>query len=86
MAKSYEVLSFLRPEGGYCQVGTEYEGITFEPHCKPFTKEEYEAGFAAYDAWYEKQLEDAAKKKKIAEDKLAALGLTTEDLKALGLG
>lgn len=85
MAKSYEVLSFLRPNGGYIQVGTDYEGITFEPHCEPFTKEEYEAGFGAYDAWViEKEAAQAAAKS-AAEAKLAALGLTTDDLKALGL-
>jgi hypothetical protein len=40
------------------QVGTEYEGIQFL-ECKPFTKTEYEAAFAQYDAWKAEQ--DAAK-------------------------
>ena len=85
MAKSYEVLSFLRPDGGYIQVGTDYEGITFEPHCEPFTKAEYEAGFAQYDAWVIEQEAAKAAAKSAAEAKLAALGLTTDDLRALGL-
>ena len=85
MAKSYEVLSFLRPDGGYRQVGTDYEGITFEPQCEPFTKEEYEAGFAQYDAWKVEQDEAKAQAKALAEAKLEALGLTADDLKALGL-
>ena len=86
MAKSYEVLSFLRPDGGYVQVGTEYEGISFEPSCEPFTKAEYEAGFAQYDAWKAQQDAELKAKKIAAETKLAALGLSIEDLKALGLG
>lgn len=85
MAKSYEVLSFLRPNGGWIQVGTDYEGITFEPHCEPFTKEEYEAGFAAYDAWVIQQESAQAAAKATAKAKLEALGLTSDDLKALGL-
>jgi len=58
MAKSYEVLSMLIPNGGYVQVGEEYEGIQFL-ECEPITKAEYEAGFAQYDSWKAEQ--DAAK-------------------------
>ena len=76
---------FLRPNGGYIQVGTDYEGITFEPHCEPFTKKEYEAGFAAYDAWKAEQEAEQAAAKAQAEAKLQALGLTLADLRALGL-
>jgi len=85
MALSPEVLSYLRPNGGYVQVGTEYEGITFEPSCEPFTKAEYEAAFAQVDAWKIQQSDAKAQAKASAEAKLAALGLTAEDLKALGL-
>lgn len=86
MANNAQVLAFLRPNGGYVQVGTDYEGITFEPQCEPFTKEEYLAAFAEYDDWKIQQQNEAAAKKAAAEAKLAALGLTTDDLKALGLG
>jgi hypothetical protein len=85
VAKSYEVLSFLRPDGGYRQVGTDYEGITFEPQCEPFTREEYQAGFAQYDALKAEQEADKAAAKAAAQAKLAALGLTVGDLQALGL-
>jgi hypothetical protein len=84
MAKSYEVLNMLIPQGGYIQVGTEYEGIEFI-ECEPITKEEYEAGFAQYDAWKAQQEAEQAGAKAAAKAKLAALGLTTDDLKALGL-
>ena len=52
MAKSYEVLSFLRPNGGYIQVGTDYECITFEPNCEPFTKEEYNSIVEQWNSEY----------------------------------
>lgn len=84
MAKSYQVLSMLIPNGGYIQVGETYEGIQFL-ECEPITKEEYEAGFAKYDAWVIEQEQEKAKAKAIAQAKLTALGLTIEDLTALGL-
>ena len=84
MAQAHEVLAFLRPEGGYVHYGFDYEGIQFL-ECEPITKAEYEAGFAQYDAWKAEQDADKAAAKATAEAKLAALGLTAEDLKALGL-
>jgi len=84
MAKPNEVLAMLIPNGGYVQVGDTYEGIQFL-ECEPITKEQYEAGFAQYDAFKAKQDADKATAKVAAQAKLAALGLTTEDLKALGL-
>jgi hypothetical protein len=84
MAKHYEVLAMLIPNGGYVQVGEEYEGIEFID-CEPITKKQYEDGFAQYDAWKAKQEADKAAAKTAAQAKLAALGLTVEDLTALGL-
>ena len=85
MATINEVLGFLIPNGGYVARGEEYEGIEFL-ECEPITKEEFQAGFAKYDAYKAKQLADVEAKKAAAEEKLAALGLDIEDLKALGLG
>jgi len=85
LATNIEVLSFLRPNGGYVQVGESYDGITFEPQCEPFTEAEYEAGFAQYDAWKAEQNAAKAEAKAAAEAKLAALGINADDLKALGL-
>lgn len=79
MATSSQVLAMLIPNGGYVQVGTEYEGIEFI-ECDPITKPEYEAGFAQYDAWQAEQ--DAAR----AEAKsalLARLGITEEEAQLL---
>ena len=86
MATNIEVLSYLRPNGGYVQIGESYEGITFEANCKPFTKEEYEKAFVEYDNWKAQQEADKAIKKAEAESKLAALGLSAEDLRVLGIG
>jgi hypothetical protein len=84
MATNYEVLGMLIPNGGYVQVGTEYEGIEFI-ECEPITKAQFEAGFAQYDAWKAEQDAQAAADKANATAKLTALGLTADDLKALGL-
>jgi hypothetical protein len=81
MATNGEVLKMLIPNGGYIATGDEYEGIEFR-ECEPITKAEFEAGFAAYDAW--KAIEDA--KVPTPEQKLfAATGLTVAEYKALGL-
>ena len=84
MAKSSDVLTMLIPNGGWFQSGETYEGIKFL-ECEPITKKQFTDGFAQYDAWKAEQ--DAAKvaAKQSAQAKLAALGLTVEDLQALGL-
>jgi hypothetical protein len=84
MATIVEALNFLRPEGGYIATGLEYEGIEFV-ECEPFTKAEFEAAFPAFDAWKAQQDAQAAADKASATAKLEALGLTADDLKALGL-
>ena len=86
MATGKNVLEMLCPAGGWIIYGDEFDGITWvddRPRC---TKAEFESGFAAYDAWKADQDAQAAANKAAAEAKLAALGLTTDDLKALGLG
>lgn len=79
MAKHYEVLAFLRPEGGYVQFGEEFEGIEFL-NCEPFTKAEYEAGFAQFDAW---TIEENARKAEKRQDLLNRLGIDDEDARLL---
>ena len=79
MAKSYEVLSMLIPNGGWYNSGDEYEGITFL-ECEPITKEQYEAGFAQYDAWKAEQDAQAATDKAAL---LAKLGITADEAKLL---
>jgi hypothetical protein len=84
MAQAYEVLQLLIPNGGWVITGDTYEGIEFVD-CTPITKAEFEAGFAQFDAWKVQQDAKAEADKESAQAKLAALGLTSDDLKALGL-
>jgi hypothetical protein len=84
MAKGSDVLSMLIPNGGWILTGNDYEGIQFL-ECEPISKEKFETGFAQYDSWKAEQDTAKALAKTRAESKLAALGLTTDDLRALGL-
>jgi hypothetical protein len=79
MAKSYEVLGMLIPNGGYVQTGETYEGIQFL-ECEPITKKQYTDGFAQYDAWKSEQdTTKAAKKAALLE----RLGITEAEAKLL---
>jgi len=84
MAKGCDVLSMLIPTGGWVISGDNWEDVQFI-EAKPITKAQFEAGFAQYDAWKAEQDAKAEADKNAAQAKLAALGLTTDDLKALGL-
>jgi hypothetical protein len=84
MATGSEVLTMLIPSGGWIITGDAYEGIEFV-ECEPITKAQFEAGFAQYDTWKAEQDLAKAQAKALAEAKLEALGLTADDLKALGL-
>jgi hypothetical protein len=85
MVKGTEVLTYLRPNGGWVIYNDDFDSILWVKG-EPITKAEFEAGFAQYDAWKAEQDAAAVAAKATAEAKLAALGLTTDDLKALGLG
>jgi len=79
-----EICRFLRPEGGYVIVGDDFEGITFI-EANPFTKEEFDAASKQVENLEAQAKAEATAKRKIAIGKLAALGLTSEDLESLGL-
>jgi hypothetical protein len=71
--------SIITAFGEWSIVGHEYEGIQFL-NCEPITKEEFEAGFAQYDAWKAEQ--DASK---VLEKQalLERLGITEEEARLL---
>jgi hypothetical protein len=79
MARSYEVLRMLIPNGGWMQNGDTFEGIQFI-EAEPITKEEYEAGFAQYDAWKAEQDSAKATQKAALLDRL---GITEDEAKLL---
>ena len=84
MATGADVLRFLIPTGGWAISGDDWEGVQFL-EAEPITKKQFTDGFAQYDAWKAEQDAAQAAKKSAAQAKLAALGLTVEDLTALGL-
>jgi hypothetical protein len=75
MAKGYEVLEMLIPQGGWIIVGNDYEDITFL-NCDPITKQEFETGFDKVDTFKAQQdAEKAAAKAALLE----RLGITAEE-------
>jgi hypothetical protein len=86
MATGSDVLNMLLPQGGWILIGDDFDGITWVDERPRCTKAEFEAGFAQFDAWKAEQEAAVVAAKAAAEAKLAALGLTADDLKALGLG
>ena len=85
MATGSNVLNMLCPQGGWIIVGDDFDGVTFVDERPRCTKAEFEAGFAQWDAWKAEEDAKAEADKAAAQAKLAALGLTADDLKALGL-
>ena len=84
MATGGEVLSMLCPNTEWVIYGDDFDSIQWIKG-EPITKAQFEAGFAQYDAWKADQDAQMAADKAGATAKLEALGLTADDLKALGL-
>ena len=85
MITATDVLSMLCPAGGWIIYGDDFDTITWvddRPRC---TKKQFTDGFDKYEAWKAQQDANKAAAKAAAQAKLAALGLTVEDLQALGL-
>jgi hypothetical protein len=85
MATGGDVLSMLIPTGGWVIYGDDFDSIIYDEGVTPITKAQFTAGFAQYDAWKAEQDAKVETDKISAQAKLAALGLTADDLKALGL-
>ena len=85
MATGGEVLTMLCPEIEWTIYGDDYESIIWHNGTAAITKKQFQDGFVAYDAWKIDQDNLAKEQKATAEAKLVALGLTSEDLKVLGL-
>lgn len=85
MAHGGNVLNMLAPLTNFTIEGDDYDSIVWIDGKQLVTKEQFDAGFAQYDAWKAEQDAKAAADKASATAKLEALGLTVDDLKALGL-
>ena len=85
MKHNEKVLSIIhiRPNAEFNLIGDEIEWLD-KNQTKP-TQAEIEAGWIAYQAAQAAEAEAKAEAKAAAQAKLAALGLTVEDLQALGL-
>ena len=84
MARGSEVLEMLAPNTEWVIRGDDFDSIQWIKG-EQITKAQFEAGFAQYDAWKAEQDAAEVAAKETAQAKLAALGLTADDLKALGL-
>jgi hypothetical protein len=84
MATGAEVLSMLCPNTEWVITDGDFDSIQWIKG-EQITKAQFTAGFAQYDAWKAEQDAKAVADKATAQAKLAALGLTADDLKALGL-
>jgi ribonucleotide monophosphatase NagD (HAD superfamily) len=77
-------ITFIRPGAEFVLTNDELTWLD-KTQTEP-TKAEIEAGIAAFKAEDAKQEAATQAAKESAQAKLTALGLTTDDLKALGLG
>lgn len=78
-----KAIQHIRPGSQFVLHGEELDWLDTN-QTQP-TEEEIEAGWIAYQAKVEADKAEAEAKKEAAQAKLAALGLTPDDLKALGL-
>jgi hypothetical protein len=87
MAKLAEAINLYNPNAQWTLLGDDYETLNWHSVdiAKP-TKAELEDLLLEVEAVKAQQEADKATAKASAEAKLATLGLTTDDLKALGLG
>lgn len=76
-------IKYIRPNAVFALRGDELEWLD-ETQIKP-TDKEIKDGLIAYQATQQAEAETKAQAKATAEGKLAALGLTIDDLRALGL-
>ena len=77
-----DVLTFIKPDSQWVIVGNEYEGIQWLNDIT-VTKEEFLSGTKTYEKHIEKTKNDKAAAKISAEAKLAALGLTEEEVASI---
>ena len=75
MATAGEVMTMLRPLGGWITTGDEYNNVEFL-ECEKVSEAQFIAGFAQYDAWKASQDADKAQAKVAL---LAKLGITADE-------
>jgi hypothetical protein len=83
MASGGEVLTMLIPTGGWTIYDNDFDSIIYDEGVQPITKKQFEDGFTAYDNWQAEQEATKATAKASALAKLAALGLSADEIAAL---
>jgi len=83
MAYIGDVIAHLRPNGGWVCRGLQYEDIEFLGDEPAFTKAQFTAAFAVVDQLRADKIAADEAAKVSAVQKLSALGLTAEEIKAL---
>ena len=78
------IILMLDPTAEIYAPSTEYEDVVWHSPVT-VTKAQFTAGVTAYPAWLAQQQAQVLAKKEAAQAKLEALGLTVDDLAALGL-
>ncbi len=82
MNKISQVLEFLIPTGGWVTSGDDFSGVQFL-ECEPITEKQFNDGVKLFEA---KQIADAQAKEQAKASliaKLAALGLTADEIASL---
>ena len=80
MATGMNVLSMLRPNGGWVVYGDDFDSIIYDEGVTPVTKKEFEDGFTQFDIWLSQQEATQAAEKAAL---LAKLGITADEAKLL---
>jgi hypothetical protein len=81
-----EAISYIHPNSEFVIYGDNLDGLTFlKPDNLTVTQEQVDAALIQLEQIRQNEAEAKAQAKQTAQAKLAALGLTVEDLTALGL-
>lgn len=84
-AEIVEALAYLAPKGGWTLSGDDYANLVWLVPGTPPTLDEIKNEIANLEIKKAQDKIDRENARLVAEAKLAALGLTGDDLKALGL-
>jgi hypothetical protein len=80
MAKGYEVLRMLLPNGGWAIQGNDFDSIIYDNSVDAVTKEQFDAGLEQFDAW---QIEQETIKTSEKAALLEKLNITEAEAKLL---
>ena len=76
MATGADVLSMLLPNGGWIIVEDDFDSIIYVGEVTKLTKKQFDDGFAEYDAWKAKQIQEKATTKAAL---LQRLGISADE-------